>query len=172
MEPHQLLLVLILFAGPDDQAVGKALADAIQQEATADVEVRVGNESLVEFGIQRTDLIATPSLGSHLTRSMKQIVLVDLDYRQVGPRNGDPQDRDHLVEAQLWLGGHYDVYTTIAGQGGDPIPGLIDGVMPMLRPVISVADKPQVQVAVPLATLVKRKQWTPVLTKLAEQGRA
>ena len=178
MEPQQLLLIIILFAGPDDRPVAEALADAIQQQSTTELQVAVGNERLVEFGLQRADLLATPSLGSHLTRLQSSVILVDLDYRAIGgqPRIvvGDApastaDQRDHMIEAQLWMAGQYDVFTTIAGAGGDPVPGLIDGVMPLLQPVLQVEPQAVQVVDVPLATLVQRQEWTKVLTRLAAQ---
>lgn len=166
MEP--LALVLILLAGPQEVELGQALRQELVRLGVSEEAVLVGREAhdrLAEQGVVVEDLLASDVIGRQLTRHRDDLLALHLREREMSG--------DVVIEMRLWLEGESERITSIAGEGGNPLPGVLRHLVPLIDHRLPDQDAPLDQAAgtpVDLARLVEREQWTRVLSQLAGVG--
>lgn len=157
------LLILILISNPTVEEDAQGFATRIEQYASVETEIKIGKQAnlvLAKQGLTPGDLLAADTIGKTLTRDQK-VVLVHVDRKNISG--------DNLLEAKLWYEGRQESFVSIAGNEGDPLPGLVDGCTSMighlLRKKEQVVGVPQSKVS--LAQLAKEKAWQQLLAKVA-----
>ncbi|MDA3963516.1 MAG: hypothetical protein PF961_22250 [Planctomycetota bacterium] len=163
----QILLVLILLAGPSDRDLGDVLAKELRRRGGDTVHVQVGEPAhkLLEerWGITLTDLQTSRQMGAHLTRSEGNLVVISLAGRQMAG--------DTIIDAVMWTGGKIEPVSSIAGAGGDPVPALVSSLTQVLSerlPAAGGGDGPAADLSqLDVATLIKREAWTDAIASLA-----
>ena len=119
-------------------------------------------ERLADYDVAIADLEASPRMGRELTRHVDSLIVVQFSASVV--------DGDQIAEASLWRGGAYDRVTAITGESGDPIPGLLNSLRPLLGDSFAAeggARDPSLA-RLDLADLVAAQAWTDVLLRLTE----
>lgn len=162
---EQLIVILILLAGPDERAVGELLAQDLRERGGERVEVLVGELAHARlednWGITVEDLTVSRHIGAQLTKHEPNLVLIHIAGRQM--------QGDTILDLGLWVGGSDERLSSIAGAGGDAVPGLRTNLMPLLSGLLG-KDEGQV-VAGPqrsVTDLIKAEEWAKAVARLAE----
>jgi hypothetical protein len=160
-----LILVLVLLADQGSAPLGQELVTVLQQQFPSGIELQLdpqAGERLEAYGVSRADILADRNIGRQLSR-FEPVVIIHLEDRASG--------EDRVLTAQLWFDGRSESYVAIAGPEGDPVPDLINGISHLLRPQLAPrgAASAEAQEQLPLAMLVEREAWQPLLGVLASR---
>ena len=164
----ETVLFLILLAGPNEREVADALAVVLEDRLAGNGSVVIGreaNERLEGFGVQLRDLMTARNLGPQLTQHQSELVILHLEQREMLG--------DQIIECQLWFDGRAERAASIAGEGQDPLPGLLRNLMPLINHRLPASDDPQAEVAAEagspadLPNMVEAKQWATMLATIA-----
>lgn len=173
------LLILILLASADDQALGERLAADLRERGGAQrVQVLVGEPAraaLTETGLEMADLLASPAMGAALTRQRSELVLIRVEQRLV---RGDAD-----IQCQVWQQGRSERCGGIVGStppppavpGQEPVEPEAPDAYPLVRrqlldllgPRLASASNLAGAATTDLPRLVERQEWTQVLAVLA-----
>jgi len=147
--------------------VGELLAKELQQRGGERLEILVGERAHARlednWGVTPKDLRVSRHIGAQLTKHEPGLVLLHLNRREM--------QGDTVLELGLWLDGESERISSLAGAGGDPTPGLLSSMMPLLSdvlpqgPVGDALDRPQRDVT----TLIEAEEWTQAVAALAER---
>ena len=155
---EQVILVLILLAGPGEREVGEALARELEQRGGDRVEVLVGEPAHArledKWGVTAEDLTVSRQIGAQLTQHAGNLVVLHVNQREM--------QGDHILEVGLWLGGESERVSSIAGGEADPLPGLLSSLLPLLTSVLPERGAGEVLDREPkdVTTLIKAEEWT------------
>lgn len=154
------LLILLLAGDPGSVELAQHLAPLLRADAQRSVELVVSPQAdarLADYGVGVADILADRHLGQHLSRS-EPVVVVHLQRETTGG--------DQVLTARLWFAGRYEQFVAIAGAEQSAEPDLVLGVGRLLRPLLDPAYEPIDYSTLPIADLVQREAWQPLLGRL------
>jgi hypothetical protein len=127
MEP--LLLVLILASGPHHEDLEGHLSQLLAAAGGDKVHVEVGDDALKDLesrGVKDLDLVASPTIGDHLTAADPHLMIIRCERSEAGG--------DEMIESCVWAHGHDNRHVAIAGKDADPSNGAINGILGLAAP--------------------------------------
>ena len=156
---------MILFSDPSGEAPAKAVSAELARIGGASVQVVVGADALKALeakGVKESDLLSSPVIANHLTADDADLVVIRLDHRSAGG--------DEVLESRIWAGGRSDSHVAIAGKGGDPTSGALNGIIDTIGPRLpSAPGAADTAEDGQLSQLSERREWKTLLAGLADK---
>jgi hypothetical protein len=158
MEP--LLLILILATGPHHEDLEAHLTEALNINGGAKVHVVTGADALKELdnrGVKDSDLVASPTIGDHLTEADTHLIIIRCERSVAGG--------DAMIESNVWAHGHDNRHVAISGGANDPDPtnGAISGIMGLTAPWLPDQAPANPDLDARYAHLADTDDWTALL---------